>query len=113
MAEVTEKTAKTNGSKSVINEGDIEAQLEAIRADVTALSPMMGAIFKEKVHEFEATAGAAAEEANAKAKKARKYLEDSVDQAEKALDNRVQDNPLQSIAMAFGLGVLVAYLFRR
>lgn len=113
MAEVTEKTGKTNGSKSVDTPGDIEAQLEAIRADVTALSSMMGAFFKDKVHEFEATAGAAADEATAKAKQARKYVEESVEQAEKALDHRVKENPLQSLAMAFGLGVLVAYLMRR
>jgi ElaB/YqjD/DUF883 family membrane-anchored ribosome-binding protein len=110
MAETTSKAAR---QKPDAEDGDVEAQLQAIRAEVAAMAEMMSAFVKEKVHVFGAAAEAAAEEASARARKARDSFQQGVGQAEKVLDHRVQEHPLQSIIMAFGLGMLISLLFRR
>jgi ElaB/YqjD/DUF883 family membrane-anchored ribosome-binding protein len=113
MSDMTPKTAKLGGSKPVDAGDEIESQLHTIRAEVAAMAEMMGTFVKEKVHAFGATAEAAADEASARARKARDSMEQRVGQAEKALDHQVQAHPLQSILLAFGLGILVSMLIRR
>ncbi len=113
MSDSTAKTAKPGGSRPTGTDDDIEAQLQAIRDEVAAMTEMMSTFISEKVHAFGATAEAAAKEASARARKACEKMEQGVEQAEKVLDHRVQDHPLQSILMAFGLGMLVSLLFRR
>jgi ElaB/YqjD/DUF883 family membrane-anchored ribosome-binding protein len=113
MSDTAQKTTKPGGSRPTNPDDDIEAQLQAIRDEVTAMTEMLSAFVSDKVHLFGATAEAAAKEASARARKARERVEHGVEQAEKVLDHRVQDHPLQSILMAFGLGLLVSLLFRR
>jgi ElaB/YqjD/DUF883 family membrane-anchored ribosome-binding protein len=113
MSDTTQKTAKPGGTKPAPPDDDIEAQLQAIRDEVAAMTEMMSAFISDKVHVFGATAEAAAKEASARARKARERVEHGVEQAEKVLDDRVQGHPLQSILMVFGLGLLVSLLFRR
>ena len=94
-------------------DNEIETQLHAIRAEVSAMADMMSAFVQDKVHGLGATAEAAADEATVRARKALGQWQHSIGQAEKALDHRVQEHPLQSILMAFGLGVLVSMLIWR
>jgi ElaB/YqjD/DUF883 family membrane-anchored ribosome-binding protein len=112
MSDTTQKTAKPGGSKPAADD-DIETQLQAIRDEVASMTEMMSAFFSDKVHAFGATAEAAAKEASARARKAREKVQRGIHEAEEVLDHRVQDHPLQSILMAFGLGLLVSLLFRR
>ncbi len=113
MSDETPRTAKTGASKATSAADDIETQLQAIRDEVAAMTEMMSTFVSGKVHAFGATAEAAAKEASLKARKVRDRVEQGVEQAEKELDHRVQDHPLQSILMAFGLGLLVSLLLRR
>ncbi len=113
MSDTTSKTAKPGGSKPAGPDDDIDAQLQAIREEITAMTDMMSGFVSDKVHAFGSTAEAAATEASARARKARERVAQGVEQAEKVLDHRVQDHPLQSLLMAFGLGLLVSLLFRR
>jgi ElaB/YqjD/DUF883 family membrane-anchored ribosome-binding protein len=113
MTDAAQKTAKPAGSKANSPDDDIETQIQAIRDEITAMTEMMSAFVNDKVHAFSASAEAAAKDASARARKARERVEQGVEQAEKVLDHRVQDHPLQSILMAFGLGLLVSLLFRR
>lgn len=112
MSDMAQKTAKP-GAKPVDADTDIESQLHAIRTEVTAMKDMLSAFVKEKVHAFGVTAEAVGDEASARARKARDRLEHGVEKAEKAINHQVQDHPLQSILMAFGLGILVSMLIRR
>jgi ElaB/YqjD/DUF883 family membrane-anchored ribosome-binding protein len=113
MSDTAQKTTKPGGPKPAGPDDDIETQLQAIREEVAAMTEVMSTFVSDKVHAFGATAEAAAKEASARARKARERVEHGVEQAEKALDDRVQGHPLQSILMAFGLGLLVSLLFRR
>jgi ElaB/YqjD/DUF883 family membrane-anchored ribosome-binding protein len=110
---MTPKTAKPGAAKPVGPNDDIEVQLQAIRDEVAAMTEIMSAFVSDKVHAFGATAEAAAKEASVRARKARERVQQGVEQAENVLDHRVQDHPLQSILIAFGLGLLVSLLFRR
>lgn len=70
MSDMAQKTAKP-GAKPVDADADIESQLHAIRTEVTAMTDMLSAFVKEKVHAFGATAEAVGDEASARARKAR------------------------------------------
>ncbi len=113
MADTILKSSRPGESRSTAPDDDLEAQILAMRVEVAALAEMMGTFAKDKVHAFGATAEAAAEEASERARKARDRVQQGMGQAEKVLDHRVQDHPLQSILMAFGLGMLISLLFRR
>lgn len=113
MSDTAQKTAKTGGLKPDAANDDIEAQLQAVRDEVAAMTERLSAFFSDKVHAFGTTAEAAAKEASARAHKAREKVERSMHEAEEVLDHRVQEHPLQSILMAFGLGLLVSLLLRR
>lgn len=113
MSDMTPKATKPGGPKPTGPDDDVEAQLQALRDEVAAMTEMMSAFVGGKVHALGASAEAAVKEASVRARKARERMEQGVAQAEKALDHRVQDHPLQSILIAFGLGLLVSLLFRR
>lgn len=113
MADMNPKTAKAGGARPTSAEDDTDSQLDAIRAELARLAEMMSVFAKEQAQHLRASAETVAEEATEKARKARDDLAHGIGQAEKALDHRVQEHPLQSILMAFGFGVLMSLLIRR
>jgi ElaB/YqjD/DUF883 family membrane-anchored ribosome-binding protein len=113
MAELNPKTAKPADFRATPIGDDAEAQLRAIRAELAALAEMVNTFARGEAHALRVSAEKIAEEAAATARKVRGELAHGVGQAEKALDHRVQEHPLQSILMAFGLGVLISLLVRR
>ena len=109
MADTTSRSAKPGDGKPAASGDDLDAQLLAIRAEMAAMADTMSSFFKDKAHVFGAAAEAATQDAASHARKARECLHQGVGQAE----TRVQDHPLQSLLMAFGLGMLISLLFRR
>lgn len=113
MAERDPKTQTGKAASSGSAQEDLEHQLDVIRADIAEITTLLGALAKEKLKEFEDGAEAAADAATSKAKKARKRVEDKVEAAERVIETEVHDHPWQSLALAFGFGVLISLLFRR
>jgi ElaB/YqjD/DUF883 family membrane-anchored ribosome-binding protein len=113
MAELNPKTAKAGDFNPTPIGDDAEAQLRAMRAELASLAEMVSTFAKGEAHALRVSAEKVAEEATAKARKVREELAHGVGQAEKALDHRVQEHPLQSLLMAFGLGLLISLLMRR
>lgn len=113
MAERETRTSQGKAASSGSTQEDLERQLEVIRADIAEITSLLGALAKEKLQEFEDGAGAAADAASTKARQARKTVEDKVGAAERAIEAELQEHPWQSLALAFGFGVLISLLFRR
>jgi regulator of protease activity HflC (stomatin/prohibitin superfamily) len=86
------KTAKPAGDKSTLMDDETESQLNAIRAEVAAIAETIRAFVKDQAHVVRVSAGAAADQATAKARKMREELTHGVQQAEKVLDHRVQEH---------------------
>jgi ElaB/YqjD/DUF883 family membrane-anchored ribosome-binding protein len=113
MAELNPKTAKPADFKAASIGDDAEAQLRAIRAELATLAELVNSFAKGEAHALRLSAEKIADEAVLKARKVKGELAHGVSQAEKVLDDRVQEHPLQSILMAFGLGVLISLIVRR
>jgi ElaB/YqjD/DUF883 family membrane-anchored ribosome-binding protein len=109
MPDATSRTTRLAEAKPAAPDDDLDAQLLAIRAEMAAMADTMSRFFKDKAHVIGVAATAASDEAASHARKARDRLQHGVVQAE----GRVQDHPLQSLLMAFGLGLLISLLFRR
>ena len=91
----------------------IDSQLNSIRAELAALAATLTAYGKEKAEDLRATAEALTEEATIKTRETISDLRSEADRLEEALEARVKEKPLQSLLMAFGLGVLVSLFLRR
>ncbi|MGB8812620.1 MAG: hypothetical protein WCC57_05490 [Paracoccaceae bacterium] len=104
------RTAKTEAAPDV---EDLVAQLSAIRADVAALTAMMGLYGKDQAQAFRASAESYTDEATAKARKMAADLLRETETVEKAIEDRLHAHPVQGLLMAFGVGVLISLLLRR
>lgn len=113
MAATSTKTDKAAGADAAPGTAEIEAQLHAIRTEVTALAAMVVAFGKDRAQAFRATAETMAGDTKDKVRNATDDLADDAKKLEQALDERLTGHPLQSLLVAFGLGMLVSLLLRR
>lgn len=107
MATKTERTAEAETAPT------IEAQLDALRADIAALAATLTAYGKDKMAEMQDAADGVAEDAAGRARAALRDVRRETDKLEERLQEQVQDKPLQSLLVAFGLGVVVSLILRR
>lgn len=112
MTATSTKTEKT-GADASPGAAEIEAQLHAIRTEVTALAALVAAFGKDRAQAFRATAGTMAEGTAEKVLKMTGDLGQEAKKLEQALDERLTEHPVQSLLMAFGLGFLASMLLRR
>ena len=92
---------------------DLQAQIEAVKADLAAISNTLADLVRTSVRE-----GRVRMES-----KAREYREKSAEQADaawdearaygEALEERIVKNPLTAVLVALGLGFLIGLLSRR
>lgn len=95
------------------NVADFQAQLAALRADLSAMATTLAAMSKTgSDHARQAAAGAYADLKS----KGGESLNDATAQAGAALDgvaDYARKNPLQSLGIAAGLGMMLGLLFGR
>ncbi|MEM7191938.1 MAG: DUF883 C-terminal domain-containing protein [Pseudomonadota bacterium] len=70
---------------------DLNAQIEAIRAEIENLSATMGRIAGKSMH----------------------HAQDKAMETKESAEEAIRQNPLQAIAIAAGLGLLIGILTRR
>ena len=85
---------------------DIEAQLTQLRQDISQLAEMIGTFGVERVDSYRRKATAMAGDAKHAAKT-------QISDMEEDLSRRIRQNPLQSVAIAAGVGFVAALLTRR
>jgi ElaB/YqjD/DUF883 family membrane-anchored ribosome-binding protein len=110
-------TAKTiedlvkNGTTADV--GDIEAQLEQIREDIALLAKLVTEVSSVKAEGYKQRAKKATNEAAEASFNMIDSARDEVLSMERDLENKIRDKPLQSVAIAAGIGFLTAFLARR
>jgi ElaB/YqjD/DUF883 family membrane-anchored ribosome-binding protein len=95
------------------NTKDIEVQLQQLRADIASLAKTVAAVGNEKATEVKGKARRAANDA---ADASYQMVEAAKDQAmtwERDLERQIRANPIQSVAIAAGVGFVFALLSRR
>ena len=113
MATTSTGTDKAAGADTPPGAAEIEAQLHAIRTEVTALAAMVAAFGKDRAQAFRATAQTMTDDTREKVRHATDDLAHEAETLEQALDARLSAHPFQSLLVAFGLGVLASLMLRR
>ncbi|MBP1851442.1 DUF883 family protein [Rhizobium halophytocola] len=105
-----EKTTATstdtlNDAPSITTE-DLEAQLSQLRSDISSLADLVATFGAERAESYRRKATEFAGDAKEAAKT-------QISEMEEDLSNRIRRNPLQSVAIAAGVGFVAALLSRR
>jgi ElaB/YqjD/DUF883 family membrane-anchored ribosome-binding protein len=101
------------GSASSASAKDIEVQLQQLREDISSLAKTVAAVGNDKASEVKGKARRAANDA---ADASYQMVEAAKDQAislEQDLERQIRANPIQSVAIAAGVGFVLALLSRR
>lgn len=92
---------------------DLQAQLDALKAEIAALAATLQTDGKRMAEALKDKAEGLSDEAVARARAALKDIKAETDRLEDRLEAQVREKPLQSLLMAFGLGLVVSILMRR
>jgi ElaB/YqjD/DUF883 family membrane-anchored ribosome-binding protein len=107
------RTSNNSKSNSSVSPKDIEAGLELVKADIAALTKTLSAYGKGKVDDLQETATNKSEIALQTSEETLKELRAQVDALTGKFETQIKEKPIQSIAIAAGVGALVAMLTRR
>jgi ElaB/YqjD/DUF883 family membrane-anchored ribosome-binding protein len=91
----------------------VEAELAALRADISALAHSLKDYGGAKKVEFEHDAEELSEDLRATARKTLKDVRAKIDSLEQDVDAGVAGHPVQAMLLAFGVGVVISTLLRR
>jgi ElaB/YqjD/DUF883 family membrane-anchored ribosome-binding protein len=92
---------------------DLQAQLDALKSEIAALVAALRQDGLKAAEAFAAQAGKTAGEAGQEARAALEDIRAEAARIEAGLEAQVREKPLQSMLMAFGLGLFVSVLLRR
>lgn len=110
MATRTGINSKTNSS---VSSKDIEAGLEQVKADIAALTSTLTEYGKSKAQDIQASATNKSELALQSSEETLNELRAQLEILTGKFETQVREKPIQSIAIAAGIGALVAMLSRR
>ena len=109
----TQSATARNSKANSVDTGDLTAQIETLRKDISAITQTVGDLAKSKVanvkHDARTKAAQAQEKGAAMASDAQAQLAELGAEA----TSYVRRNPVQSLAIAAGLGLMVGFLSRR
>ncbi|MFB9949402.1 YqjD family protein [Rhizobium puerariae] len=112
-ANTTSEFARNGDGQNAAATKDIEAQIQQLRDDISALARSIAAVGNEKAGEVRGKARRAANEA---ADASLHMVEAAREQAlslERDLERQIRTNPIQAVAIAAGVGFLFALMTRR
>ena len=98
MADRTTATTDRNNAAG----NSVEDDLAALRADLKSLTATISGLAKDKSDDVRAKLGETADKAIASGKQTTENIQDTV-----------RDRPITSVAIAFGVGMLIAHLLDR
>jgi ElaB/YqjD/DUF883 family membrane-anchored ribosome-binding protein len=113
MPASTSTTTEFPRSTSAASTKDIELQLEQLREDIAALAKTVAAVGNEKASEVKGKARRAAAEATDASYQIAEAAKNQAISWERDLEDQIRANPIQSVAIAAGVGFLFALLSRR
>lgn len=94
-------------------EEELAKQIEQLRSDVAEITKTLGELGRGQVSELRSRAEQRAGELRARGRATTEEVVSRARDAERQAEDYVRDNPLQALAIAAGLGLLVGWLTRR
>lgn len=113
MPASTSTTTEFPRTGSAASTKDIELQLEQLREDISALAKTVAAVGNEKASEVKSKAKRAAADATDASYQIAEAAKNQALTWERDLEGQIRANPIQSIAIAAGVGFLFALISRR
>nr|CAD6407368.1 hypothetical protein REQ54_00261 [Rhizobium sp. Q54] len=101
------------GSSASSSRGDIEAQLQQLRDDIAALARSVAAVGADKADDYRSRVRKATNDATDASMQMVEAAREQALSLEKDLERKIRTNPVQAVAMAAGVGFLIALLARR
>lgn len=92
---------------------DIEVQLQQLREDISSLAKTVAAVGNVKATEVKGKAKRAAADATDASYQIVEAAKDQAISLERDLERQIRANPIQSVAIAAGVGFVFALLSRR
>ena len=108
----TTSRARSNGGGNVAA-ADVQAGLEQVQRDIDNLTRTLARFGKERAGDLKSKTAAKADELSQVSAKALEDLKASAGDLNKQIEARVHEKPMQSLAIAAGVGALIAMLLRR
>ncbi|MEM5501912.1 DUF883 family protein [Ahrensia kielensis] len=116
MAAAT-KTSAASRAKEVLNgannANNVEAQLEALKADVSKLTQALTEAGNERFKEAKSSAIEASEYASENAQQTIARLRGELETLDQKVSEQIRERPYQALGIAAGVGVLAALLLRK
>jgi ElaB/YqjD/DUF883 family membrane-anchored ribosome-binding protein len=108
-------TKATNSSRanSSVSQKDIEAGLEQVKNDIAALTDTLAQYGKGKINGIQSAASNKSEIALKSSEETLNELRAQVEQLSGKVETQIKEKPLQSIAIAAGIGALFALIAKR
>jgi ElaB/YqjD/DUF883 family membrane-anchored ribosome-binding protein len=104
------RSANGNGAHTAL---ELEEQVEALKAEIAALTKSLGSLGSGKLDEYRAGIDRLAAEAVDASLKAVDYARSEATSLEQSFERQVREHPLQAIGIAAGIGFLFALMTRR
>lgn len=98
---------------STASQEELSKQIEQLRSDVAEISKTLGELGRGQVTALRSRAEQGAAELRARGRETADELATRARDAEHQAEDYIRDNPLQALAIAAGLGLLVGWLTRR
>ena len=107
------KATNASRSNSSVSQKDIEASLAQVKDDIAALTDTLAQYGRGKVNGIQSSAARKSEIALKSSEESLNELRAQVEQLSGKIENQIKEKPLQSIAIAAGIGALFAMIARR
>ena len=98
---------------STATQEELAKQIEQLRSDVAEISKTLGDLGRGQVTDLRSRAERQAAELRARGRETADEVAARAREAEHQAEDYIRENPLQALAIAAGLGLLVGWLTRR
>lgn len=112
MASVSSKVRKAVDDATATNP-DLQAQVTALKEDIASIAATLAKIGKNSAREATSNASSSFENARARGEDALDEIRSQAKALEDQLTETVRENPLTTVAVAAGVGFLLALIARR
>jgi ElaB/YqjD/DUF883 family membrane-anchored ribosome-binding protein len=110
-AATSSRTTKTNGNGQDPAK-DLEAEITALREDISAITATLGDIAKHRTKEAKAEVERAGRKVQAKGEEAVETVQENFEHAEDEIKTMIRDKPIASVLVAAGVGYLLSKVLR-
>lgn len=112
MARAATPTRTTKNGNGQDPAKDLDAEISALRDDISAITATLGNLAKTRTNEAKAEVQRVSRKAVAKGEEAVETVQENFEYAEDEIKTMIRDKPIQSVLIAAGVGYLLSKVFR-